>query len=94
MKRSEKQGREGKVYPNKRRFPKNSTERQAFFNEQCIKLQENRRGKTRDLFRKTGDIKGTFCPKMGPKKEINGRDLVDAEEFKKRWKECTEERSR
>ena len=68
--------------------------RQAFFNEQCIKLQENRRGKTRDLFRKTGDIKGTFCPKMGPKKEINGRDLVDAEEFKKRWKECTEERSR
>ena len=48
--------------------------RQAFFNEQCIKLQENRRGKTRDLFRKTGDIKGTFCPKMGPKKEINGRD--------------------
>ena len=47
----------------------------AFFNERCINLEENnRRGKTRDLFRKTGDIKGTFCPKMGPKKEINGRD--------------------
>ena len=38
--------------------------KKAFFNEQCIKLEENnRRGKTRDLFRKTGDIKGTFCPK-------------------------------
>ena len=70
-------------------------DKKAFFSEQCIKLEEdNRRGKTRDLFRKTGDIKGTFCPKMGPKKEINGRDLVDAEEFKKKWKECTEERSR
>ena len=76
-------------------FPRTAQRDKAFFSEQCIKLEENnRRGKTRDLFRKTGDIKGTFCPKMGPKKEINGRDLVDAEEFKKRWKECTEERSR
>jgi len=41
-------------------------DKKAFFNEQCIKLEEkNRRGKTRDLFRKTGDIKGTFCPNMG-----------------------------
>ena len=61
--------------------------RQAFFNEQCIKLQENRRGKPRDLFRKTGDIKGTFCPKMGTIKDINRRDLVDAEEIKESWKE-------
>ena len=56
--------------------------------------RKQQKGKTRDLFRKTGDIKGTFCPKMGPKKEINGRDLVDAEEFKKRWKEYTEELSK
>ena len=57
----------------------------AFFNEQCIKLGENnRRGKTRDLFRKTGDIKGTFYPKMVTIKDINGRDLVDAEEIKKK----------
>ena len=41
-------------------------DKKAFFNEQCIKLEENnRRGKTRDLFRKTGDIKGTFCTKNG-----------------------------
>ena len=40
-------------------------DKKAFFNEQCIKLEENnRRGKTRDLFRKIGDIKGIFCPKM------------------------------
>ena len=49
----------------------------GFFIEQCIKLEENsRRGKTRDLFRKTGDIKGTLCPKMGTIKDINGRDHV------------------
>ena len=48
-------------------------------------------GKTRDLFRKIGDIKGIFCPKMGTIKDRNGRDLVDAEEIKKRWKEFTEE---
>ena len=64
----------------------------AFFNKQCIKLGENKRkGKTRDLFRKTGDIQGTFYPKMGTIKDTNGRDLVDAEEIKKRWKEYTEE---
>ena len=47
--------------------------RQAFFNEQCIKLQENRRGKTRDLFRKIGNIKGAFCPKMGTIVDKNGK---------------------
>ena len=61
-------------------------------NEQCREIEENnRRGKTRDLFRKIGGIKGTFCPKMGTIKDKNGRDLVDAEEIKKRWKEYTEE---
>ena len=43
-----------------------------------------------NLFRKTGNIKGIFCPKMGTIKDRNGRDLVDAEEIKKRWKEYTE----
>ena len=62
--------------------------KKAFFNEQCIKLEENnRRGKTRDLFRKTGNIRGTFCPKMGTIKDRNG----NAEEIKKRWKEYMEE---
>ena len=51
--------------------------KKAFFNEQCIKLEENsRRKKTRDLFRKIGAIKETFCPKMGTIRDINGRDLV------------------
>ena len=68
------------------------TDKKAFFKEQGIKLEENnRRGKTRDLFRKIGDIKGTFCPKTGTIEDINGRDLVDAEEIKKRWEEYMEE---
>ena len=63
----------------------------AFFNEQYIKLEENNRmAKTRDLFRKIGNTKGTFHPKMGTIKDRNGRDLIDAEEIKKRWKEYTE----
>ena len=53
----------------------------AFFNEQYIKLEENKRRKTRHLFRKTGNIKGTFCPKIGTIKDRNGRDLVDTEEI-------------
>jgi len=61
-------------------------------NEQCIKTEEkNRRGKTRDLFRKIENIKGTFCPKMGTIKNRNSRDRVEAEEIKKRWNEYTEE---
>ena len=46
----------------------------------------NRRGKTRDLFRKIGKIKGIFHPRMGTIKERNGKDLIEAEEIKKRWK--------
>ena len=55
-------------------------DKMAFFNEQYIKLEENKRRKTRHLFRKTGNIKGTFCPKIGTIKDRNGRDLVDTEE--------------
>ena len=67
-------------------------DKKVFFNEQCsITEEKNKRGKTRDLFRKTGNIKGTFHPKMGTKRDKNGRDVVDAEEIKKRWKEYLEE---
>ena len=52
---------------------------------------KDRRGKTRDRFRKIGDIKGTFHPEMGTIKDRNSRVLVNAEEIKKRWKEYTEE---
>ena len=63
-------------------------DKKVFFNEQCIKLEENNgREKPRDLFRKIGAIKGTFCPNMGTIRYINDRDLVDAEEIKKGWKE-------
>ena len=48
-------------------------------------------GKTRDLFKKIGDIKGTFHAKMGMIKDRNGKDLTEAEEIKKRWQEYTEE---
>ena len=66
-------------------------DKKAFFNEQCIKLEENnRRGKTRDLFKKTGDIKGTLHAKTGTIKDRNGKDLIEAEEIKKRWQEYGE----
>ena len=53
--------------------------------------ENNKRGKPRDLFRKIENIKGDFCPKIGTIKDKNGRELVDAEEIKKRWKEYIEE---
>ena len=53
--------------------------------------RKQQRGRTSDLFGKIGDIKGTFCPKMGTIKDRKSRDLVDSEEIKKRWKEYMEE---
>ena len=53
--------------------------------------ENNRMGKTRDLFNKIRDTKGTFPTKMGSIKDRNGRDLTDAEDIKKRWQEYTEE---
>ena len=53
--------------------------------------ENNRRVKTRDLFKKTGNIKGTFHPKMGTIKDKNCKDLIEAEEIKTRQKEYTEE---
>ena len=60
----------------------------AFFKEQCKEIEDNnRRGKTRDLFRKIGKSKGIFHPRMGTMKERNSKDIIEAEEIKKRWKE-------
>ena len=53
--------------------------------------ENNRMGKTRDLFKKIRDIKGTFHAKMGAIKDRNGMDLIEAEDIKKRWQEYTEE---
>ena len=60
-------------------------DKKAFLSEQCNKTEENNRiGKTRDIFEKIVDIKGTFHAKMGIIKDRNGKDLIEAEEIKKR----------
>ena len=64
----------------------------AFLSDQCKEIEENNRmGKTRDLFKKIRDTKGTFHAKVGSIKERNGMDLTEAEDTKKRWQEYTEE---
>ena len=67
-------------------------DKKAFLSHQCKEIEEkNRMGKTRDLFKKTRDTKGTFHAKMGSIKHRNGMDLTEAEDIKKRWQEYTEE---
>ena len=66
-------------------------DKKAFLSDQCKEIEENnRRGKTRDLFKKIRDTKGTFHAKMGSIKDRNGLDLTEAEDIKKRLKEYTE----
>ena len=64
-------------------------DKKAFLSDQC--KENSRMGKTRDLFKKTRDTKGTFHAKMGSIKHRNGMDLTEAEDIKKRWQEYTEE---
>ena len=67
-------------------------DKKAFLSDQCNETEENNRmGKTRDLFKKIRDTKGTFHAKMGTIKDRNGMDLMEAEDIKKRWQEYTEE---
>ena len=67
-------------------------DKKAFLSDQCKEIEENNRMvKTRDLFKKIRDTKGTFHAKMGSIKDRNGRDLTEAEDIKKRWQEYTEE---
>ena len=74
-------------------MPKNSKERQESLPQRSVQETEenNRRGKTRDLFKKIRDTKGTFHAKMGSIKERNGMDLTEAKNIKKRWQEYTED---
>ena len=68
-----------------------SRDKKAFLSDQCKEIEENNRmGKTRDLFKKVRDAKGTFHAKMGSIKDRNCRDLTEAEDIKKRWQEYTE----
>ena len=67
-------------------------DKKAFLSDQCKEIEENNRmGKTRDLFKKIRDTKGTFHAKMGTIKDRNGMDVTEAEDIKKRWQEYTEE---
>ena len=65
--------------------------KKAFLRDQCKEIEENNRmGKTRDLFKEIRNTKGTFHAKMGSIKDRNGLDLTEAEDIKKRWQEYTE----
>ena len=65
--------------------------KKAFLNAQCKEIEENNRlGKTRELFKKIRDTKRTFHAKMSMIKDRNGRDLIEAEDIKTRWQEYTE----
>ena len=66
-------------------------DKKAFLSDQCKELEENRMGKTRDLFKKIRDTKGTFHAKMGTIKDRNVMNLTEAEDIKKRWQDYTEE---
>ena len=91
-KRRERQRRKGNTRLNAefRITPRNH--KKAFLSDPCKEIEENNRmGKTRDLFKKIRDTKGTFHAKMGPIKDRNGMDLTEAEDIKKRWQEYTEE---
>ena len=67
-------------------------DKKAFLSDQCKEIEEkNRMGKTRDLFQKTRDTKGTFHAKMDSIKDRNGMDLREVEDVKKSWQEFTKE---
>ena len=67
-------------------------DKKDFLSDQCKEMEENNRmGKTRDLFKKIRDIKGKFHAKMGSIKDRNCMDLTEAEDIKKRWQEYTKE---
>ena len=67
-------------------------DKKAFLRDQCKGIEENNRmGKTRDLFKKIRETKGIFHAKMGSIKDRNGMDITEAEDIKKRWQESTEE---
>ena len=65
-------------------------DKKEFLSNQCKEIEENNKmGKTRDLFKKIRDTKGTFHAEMGSIKDTNGMDLTEAEDIKKRWQEYT-----
>ena len=91
-KRSKRQRRKGNIYPFECRVLRTRRrDKKAFLSVQCKEIEENNRmGKTRDLFKKVRDTKGTFHTKMSTIKDRNGTDLTEAEDIKKKWQEYTE----
>ena len=91
-KRSERQRRKAKIWPFECRVERIARrDKKAFLSDQCKEIEENnRRGKTRDLFKNIRDTKGTFWAKMGSIKDRNGMDLTETENIKKRWQGYTE----
>ena len=74
------------------RIARKDKKKKAFLRKQCKEIEENNRmGKTRAVFKKIRDTKGTFHAKMGSIKDRNGMDLTEAEVIKKRWQEYMEE---
>ena len=93
--REEKSIREKESYLNAEFQRIARRDKKAFLSDQCKEREENNRmGKTRDLFKKIRDTKGTFHAKMGSIKDRNGMDLKEAEDIKKRWQEYTGELSK
>ena len=91
--RSERQRRKGKIIPPEYRVPKNvRKDKEAFLSDECKETEENNRmGKTRDLFKKIRDTKGIFHVMMGSIKDWSSMDITEAEDIKERWHEYTEE---
>ena len=89
---SKGQKSKGKIYPLNAESQRISRrDKKAFLSDQCKEIEENNRiGKTKELFKKIRDTKGTFHAKMGTIKDRNGMDLTEAEDIKKRWQEYTE----
>ena len=81
------------MYSSECRVPKTTKrDKKTFLSDQCKEIKGNNRvGKTRDLFKKIREAKGTFHAKMGTIKDRNGMDLTEAEDIKKKWQEYTEE---
>ena len=86
-KRSEKQGENERYTDLNAEFQRTARrDKKAFLSDQCKEIEENNRmGKTRDLFKKMRDTKGTFHAKMDSIKDRNGMDLTEADDIKKRW---------
>ena len=84
--------RKGKAYLNAEFQRIARRDKKAFLSDKCKEIEENNRmGKTRDLFQKIRDTKGIFNAEMGSIKDRNNMDLTEAEDIKKRWQEYTEE---